>query len=73
MIADGEIDIVINTPSGGAARADGYEIRAATTASGKAIFTTTAQLAPAIASLEFIRENSFEVKSLQDYDRQRVR
>jgi len=73
MIADGEIDIVINTPSGGAARADGYEIRAATTASGKAIFTTTAQLAPAIASLEFIRESPFEVKSLQDYDRQRVR
>ena len=73
MIADGEIDIVINTPSGGAARADGYEIRAATTASGKAIFTTTAQLAPAIASLEFIRDNSFEVMSLQDYDRHRVR
>lgn len=72
MIAAGEVDIVINTPSGGAARADGYEIRAATTASGKAIFTTTAQLAPAIASLEFIRDNSFEVQSLQEYDRQRV-
>lgn len=72
MIAAGEVDIVINTPSGGAARADGYEIRAATTASGKAIFTTTAQLAPAIASLEFIRENSFEVQSLQEYDRQRL-
>ncbi|MDR9363015.1 MAG: carbamoyl-phosphate synthase large subunit [Microbacteriaceae bacterium] len=73
MIAAGEVDIVINTPSGGSARADGYEIRAATTASGKAIFTTTAQLAPAIASLEFIREHSFEVQSLQEYDRQRVR
>jgi carbamoyl-phosphate synthase large subunit len=73
MIADGDIDIVINTPSGGAARADGYEIRAATTASGKAIFTTTAQLAPAIASLEFIREHAFEVQSLQEYDRQRAR
>ena len=73
MIADGEIDIVINTPSGGAARADGYEIRAATTASGKAIFTTTAQLAPAIASLEFIRDNQFEVASLQEYDRARAK
>ena len=72
MIAAGEIDIVINTPSGGAARADGYEIRAATTASGKAIFTTTAQLAPAIASLEFIRENSFDVKPLQEYDSERL-
>lgn len=72
MIAEGDIDIVINTPSGGAARADGYEIRAATTASGKAIFTTTAQLAPAIASLEFIREHAFEVQSLQEYDRARA-
>ena len=71
MIGEGQVDIVINTPSGGAARADGYEIRAATTASGKAIFTTTAQLAPAIASLEFIRDNSFDVKPLQEYDSER--
>ena len=71
MIGEGQVDIVINTPSGGAARADGYEIRAATTASGKAIFTTTAQLAPAIASLEFIRDNSFDAKPLQEYDSER--
>ena len=71
LIASGEVDIVINTPSGGPARADGYEIRAATTASGKAIFTTAAQLSPAIASLEFIQDNSFDVMSLQEYDKRR--
>ncbi|MEY5146676.1 MAG: carbamoyl-phosphate synthase large subunit, partial [Actinomycetota bacterium] len=40
MITDGEVDVVVNTPSGADARSDGYEIRAATTAADKPIFTT---------------------------------
>jgi len=44
LINDGEIDIVVNTPSGGAARHDGYEIRAAAVAADKALFTTMAVL-----------------------------
>lgn len=71
MITDGEVDIVINTPSGSNARADGYEIRAATTAANKPIFTTTSQLSAAIGALEFIREHKFEVKSLQEHTRSR--
>jgi carbamoyl-phosphate synthase large subunit len=71
MISDGEVDIVINTPSGSNARADGYEIRAATTAANKPIFTTTSQLSAAIGALEFIREHKFEVKSLQEHMRSR--
>ncbi|GMA85104.1 hypothetical protein GCM10025868_03540 [Angustibacter aerolatus] len=42
-ILDGEIDMVVNTPSGRAARADGYEIRAATTSMDKPIITTVQQ------------------------------
>ncbi|WP_345711357.1 carbamoyl-phosphate synthase large subunit, partial [Kineococcus glutinatus] len=47
-ILAGEVDLVVNTPSGNQARADGYEIRAATTAVGKPIVTTVQQLAAAV-------------------------
>jgi carbamoyl-phosphate synthase large subunit len=66
LINAGEEDVVINTPSGRTARADGYEIRTATVAADKPIFTTIAQLAAAVASFEAIREG-FTVRSLQDY------
>jgi carbamoyl-phosphate synthase large subunit len=66
LINSGEVDVVINTPSGRTARADGYEIRTATVAADKPIFTTIAQLGAAVASFEAIRDG-FEVRSLQDY------
>ncbi|HEY4267043.1 MAG TPA: carbamoyl phosphate synthase large subunit, partial [Galbitalea sp.] len=66
LINGGEVDVVINTPSGRSARADGYEIRTATVAADKPLFTTIAQLAAAVASFESIREG-FDVRSLQDY------
>ena len=67
MITAGEVDVVVNTPSGADARIDGYEIRAATTAADKPIFTTAAQLSAAIGSFEVIREGKFKVKPLQEY------
>ena len=66
LINDGRVDVVINTPSGRSARADGYEIRTATVAADKPLFTTIAQLAAAVASFEAIRDG-FDVRSLQDY------
>ncbi len=66
LINGGEVDVVINTPSGRSARADGIEIRTATVAADKPLFTTIAQLAAAVASFEVIREG-FDVRSLQDY------
>jgi carbamoyl-phosphate synthase large subunit len=69
MITDGEVDVVVNTPSGADARSDGYEIRAATTAADKPIFTTVAQLAAAIGSFEIIREGGFSVTPLQVHAR----
>jgi len=71
MITAGEVDVVVNTPSGADARIDGYEIRAATTAADKPIFTTAAQLSAAIGSFEVIREGNFKVKPLQEYARER--
>ncbi|MCK3768167.1 carbamoyl-phosphate synthase large subunit [Microbacterium aerolatum] len=71
LINDGQIDIVVNTPSGGAARADGYEIRAAAVAADKALFTTIAVLGAAVSGMDAADEG-FDVKSLQEYalDRQ---
>lgn len=67
LITSGEIDVVVNTPTGSAARKDGYEIRAATTAADKPIFTTLAQLSSAIGSFESVIQGPFEVKSLQEH------
>jgi carbamoyl-phosphate synthase large subunit len=70
LIRRGEIDVVINTPSGRSARADGYEIRAAAVAADKPLFTTVAQLSAAVASLDAIRAG-FDVTPLQEYERRR--
>jgi carbamoyl-phosphate synthase large subunit len=66
LINAGEIDMIVNTPSGGLARADGYEIRAAAVAADKALFTTMAVLGAAVSALPVLREG-FDVKSLQQY------
>jgi carbamoyl-phosphate synthase large subunit len=71
LITAGEVDVVVNTPSGSHARKDGYEIRAATTAADKAIFTTIAQLSAAIGSFEAVIAGPFSVKSLQDHAKDR--
>ena len=72
MITAGKVDVVVNTPSGADARVDGYEIRAATTAADKPIFTTVAQLSAAIGSFEVVREGRFSVKPLQEYALERI-
>ena len=72
LITAGEVDVVVNTPSGSSARKDGYEIRAATTAADKAIFTTIAQLSAAIGSFETVISEPFKVKSLQEHAQDRA-
>ena len=67
----GEVDIVIKTPTGPAARLDGYEIRAATVGADKALFTTVSQLGAAVAAIEAARA-PFEVTSLQEYHARRT-
>jgi carbamoyl-phosphate synthase large subunit len=67
LITAGKVDVVVNTPTGAAARRDGYEIRAATTAADKPIFTTIAQLSSAIGSFESVIAGPFAVRSLQEY------
>lgn len=70
LIDQGEIDMVINTPSGHEERADGYEIRAATVTADKPIFTTVAALSAAVGALS-VQDEAFSVKSLQEYEIER--
>ena len=51
-IGAGEVALVVNTPSGPVARADGYEIRAATSAAGRPIITTVQELAAAVQAID---------------------
>ena len=67
LIVAGEVDMVVNTPSGQGARADGYEIRTAAVSADKAIVTTVQQLAAAVQAIESLRGRSFGVRSLQDH------
>jgi len=69
LIRAGEVDMVVNTPSGQGARADGYEIRTATTAADKAIVTTVQQLGAAVQGIEAALAGPFAVKSLQQHER----
>ncbi|MBT1546060.1 carbamoyl-phosphate synthase large subunit [Curtobacterium aurantiacum] len=71
LLTRNEVDIVINTPSGAAGRADGYEIRAATVAADKPLFTTIAQIGAAVAAIETIG-TPLNVRSLQDYALERA-
>src|SRR4051812_7125204 len=70
-ILAGDVDIVVNTPSGGRARADGYEIRAATTSMDRPIITTVQQLAAAVQAIEVALEEGgpVRVRSLQEHAR----
>jgi carbamoyl-phosphate synthase large subunit len=67
QIIAGEIDMVVNTPSGPAARADGYEIRAATTSVDRPMITTVQQYAAAVQAIEAARNEPVRVASLQEH------
>jgi carbamoyl-phosphate synthase large subunit len=69
LILAGEIAMVVNTPSGPNARADGYAIRAATTSMDKPIVTTVQELAAAVQGIEAQMQGEFTVKPLQEHAR----
>jgi carbamoyl-phosphate synthase large subunit len=66
-IIAGEVDMVINTPSGPAARHDGYEIRAATTSVDRPMITTIQQFSAAVQAIEAARNEPIRVASLQEH------
>ncbi len=68
-ITDGEIAMVVNTPTGQAARADGYAIRAAANVADVTLITTVQELSAAVQAIEAQRAGQLTVKSLQEHSR----
>ena len=66
LIRAGSVDLIINTPSGRSARADGMEIRREAVAADKPLVTTIAQVSAAVAAIESSSE-PITVRSLQEY------
>ncbi|WP_128772353.1 carbamoyl-phosphate synthase large subunit [Actinomyces oricola] len=73
LIESGAVDMVVNTPKGQGARADGYSIRAATTSADKPIITTVQELQAAVQALEAQLRGPFKARSLQERDADRAR
>ncbi len=71
LIARGEIDLIFNTPSGGASggsqRADGYEIRTAAVLYDVPSITTVSGLEAAVLGIEALQTGDVDVVSLQEW------
>jgi carbamoyl-phosphate synthase large subunit len=65
-IRGGEVGLVINTPTGSGARADGYEIRTAAVRHGIPCLTTMTGASAAVRAIYARREHSPEPRSLQE-------
>jgi carbamoyl-phosphate synthase large subunit len=70
-IARGDVDLVINTPTGSGARSDGWEIRRAAHARGIPAITTLSGGQAAIRAIRAARAGEPEVISLQQMHRER--
>src|SRR5690625_1428809 len=68
LITAGEIDMVVNKPSGQDTRADGDAIRAAVTAVDRAVVTTIARLGAGVQAIEAQQRGAITVRSLQEHD-----
>jgi carbamoyl-phosphate synthase large subunit len=66
-ITAGEVAMVVNTPSGQAARQDGYAIRAAATVVDTPLVTTIQQFGAAVQAIEAARDEPVHVASLQEH------
>jgi carbamoyl-phosphate synthase large subunit len=61
LIAEGEIDLVINTPQGSSGRMDGYEIRSAVVVADIPCVTTLPGAAAAVMGIEALLRGEMTV------------
>jgi carbamoyl-phosphate synthase large subunit len=66
LIEAGAVDMVINTPRGRGARADGYEIRRVALRRGVPTMTTIAAAHAAVQAIEVVRDGEPAVICLQE-------
>ncbi len=67
MIINGQIHLIINTPSGGRGKTEGYEIRRAAIEYGIPYVTTIPGAIAVVKAIEAVRSGNLSVKSLQEY------
>ena len=68
MIANGEIDLMINTPFGHETRGDGYELRLAAVRHGVPYATTLSGAQALAQAMEVVRATGLNIVALQDFD-----
>ena len=68
-IESGEVSLVVNTPTGSGARADGWQIRRAAVARGVPCLTTLSGALAAARAIASARHGQAEVLSLQEIHR----
>jgi carbamoyl-phosphate synthase large subunit len=69
-IRGGEVELVINTPTGSGARADGYEIRNAAVRQGLPCLTTMTGASAAARAISALARGEADVQALQDLHRE---
>ena len=67
-IANGEVQLVINTPFGQETRSDGYHLRAAAIRHGITNVTPLPAASAIVQAIEAVKENRLDVYALQDFD-----
>jgi carbamoyl-phosphate synthase large subunit len=67
MIINGQIHLIINTPSGGRGKTEGYEIRRAAIEYGIPYVTTIPGAIAVVKAIEAVKGGKLIVKSLQEY------
>jgi carbamoyl-phosphate synthase large subunit len=67
LLKNGEIQLVINTPSGQAPRADEVKIRTTAVYSRVPIMTTLSSAEAAASAIAALKENGYQVKPIQEY------
>jgi len=67
MIKNGELAMIVNTPSGKVAREDEVKIRSTATANRIPVFTTLRGAQASLEGIRALRESGLSVKSLQEY------
>jgi carbamoyl-phosphate synthase large subunit len=65
-LANGSIDLIVNTPSGKGARTDEGRIRASAVSHGVPCITTIAGARAAVSAMERLRDGNLKVYALQD-------
>jgi carbamoyl-phosphate synthase large subunit len=66
-MAEGKVDLIINTPSSAVSRKDEVTIRAEAVLRGIPIITTKWGALPSIAAIDYINKRDWHVTALQEY------